>query len=98
MHLFPQQAIPFAAVQPIPQTASKAFPTETGSHATSLRSGEPHDSGHRPGDLAVTSGLLRQVFATVGSELIETSAAIVGRQAPFALDPAPQLETLESRI
>ena len=38
------------------------------------------------------------MFAAVGSQLIETSAAVVGRQAPLALDPAIQLQALESRV
>src|SRR6202023_4438321 len=50
------------------------------------------------GDLAVTGRLLGEMFAAVGSQLIETSAPVVGREAPLALDPAIQLKPLESRI
>ena len=38
------------------------------------------------------------MFAAVGSQLIETSAPIVGREAPLTLDPAIQLKPLKSRI
>src|SRR5258708_37457459 len=51
-----------------------------------------------PVDLAVTGRLLGEVFAAVGSQLIETSAPLVSRAAPLALDPAIQLKALESRV
>jgi len=42
-----------------------------------------------PVDLAVTGRFRGEVFAAVGSQLIETRAApVVGREAPLALDPA----------
>ncbi len=46
----------------------------------------------------VTGRLLSQMFTAVRSQLVETSPPVVGRQAPLTLDPAIQLEPLESRI
>src|SRR3954447_2622717 len=66
--------------------------------AISVRLSKPHNAGHRAGDLAVTGRLAGEVFAAVGSQLIETSAPVVGREAPLALDPAIQLKPLEGRI
>ncbi|SPE25188.1 hypothetical protein SBA6_100006 [Candidatus Sulfopaludibacter sp. SbA6] len=62
------------------------------------RSSEPHYARYRADGQTVTRGLLSQMFAAVGSELIETSAPVVGREAPLTLDPAIQLKPLESRV
>jgi hypothetical protein len=66
--------------------------------ALSLRSGETHDACYRSGNLAVTSGLFRQMPAAVGRQLIEASPSIVGRYAPFTFDPPVQFEALQSGI
>jgi len=39
-----------------------------------------------------------EVFAAAGGQLIETSAAVVGRKTPLPLDPAIQLKPLEGRV
>src|SRR5947209_5071046 len=67
-HLFAQQALPLAVIEPIPQTPSITLPVESGFHG--IPSGEAHDAGYCPRNLAVASGLLGQVFTAVGSELI----------------------------
>src|SRR6185312_776811 len=79
-------------------TASKALPNGTGLHVRSFRLGEPHDAGHCSRNLSITRRLLDQMLTALGSELIETSAPIIGREAPLALDPAIQLKPLESRV
>src|SRR5712692_3868774 len=38
------------------------------------------------------------MFTTVGSDLIETSAPVVGRQTPLPFDPAIEFQPLESRV
>src|SRR5580658_3655871 len=59
---------------------------------------ESHNSGHRTSDLAVTRRLPIQMFTPLGSQLVEASAPVVGRKAPLALDPAIQLQPLQSRV
>ena len=59
---------------------------------------KPHNPGHRAGDLAVTGRLLGEMFAAIGSQLIETSAPVVGGDAPLPLDPAIQFQPLKSRV
>ena len=38
------------------------------------------------------------MIAAVGSQVIETRAAVVGRESPLALDPAIQFQALESGV
>jgi hypothetical protein len=38
------------------------------------------------------------LFAAAGREFVETGSPVVGRDAPFALNPAVEFEALESGI
>ena len=63
-HLFTQQALSVAVIEPIAQTPLIMLPTEYGFHNSS--SGETHDSSYRPRDLAVAGRFVSQVFRALG--------------------------------
>src|SRR5262249_34880312 len=76
----------------------KNFQREPARMNLSVRLSNFHDAGHRAGDLGVAGRLGGEVFAAVGSQLVEASAAVVGRETPLALDPAIQFKPLESGV
>jgi hypothetical protein len=63
-----------------------------------VSSGRPHYARDGAGELAVALGLASQLLAASGCQFIEAGAAIVGRNAPFPLDPTVQLQSLQRRI
>src|SRR6185312_9198232 len=92
--LFPQGGVPFprAARRRAWRSRSNTSAVETGA---SLRS---HHARDCQGEFGVFSGFNGQLFAASRRDLVDPCPPIIRRHAPDTIDPAVQLQPLESGV
>src|SRR6516164_4590683 len=93
--LFPQGGVPFPHAAPRCAWRSPSNTSAVESTCPSLRS---HHTGDRQREFRVLPGFNGQLFAAGRGDLVDPRPPIVRRHAPDTVDPAVELETLESGI
>src|SRR5437762_4250271 len=93
--LFPQGGVPFPHAAP---RCAWRFPANTSAVVSTCPSLRFHHAGDRQREFRVLPSFNGQLFAASQRDLVDPRPPIVRRHAPDTLDPAVQLQALESGV
>src|SRR5581483_8456866 len=92
---FPQGGVPFL---PAARRCAWRSPSNTSAVVSTCPLLRSHHAGDRQREFRVLPGFNRELSAASRSDVVDPRPPIVRRHAPDTLDPAVQLQPLESRI